>query len=236
MKTIFKSGVAAIFALSISAAHADTTLSSILSSSAVQTVVEAVTGGETISTSSVAGDWSYSQPAVALESDNVLTEAAGTALTSKAESTLSTYCSKVGITAGKFSLTLGSDSSFSFVLSSKSLSGTYTIDGSSIALAFQAVGTVNLGTISAQASLSGDSLSLLFEADKLLEITSALSSSSNASISAVSSLLSSYDGVSLGFQFSKSSTTASSTTSTSTTTSTSSSVSSAVSAASSLFK
>ncbi len=231
-----------MFALSFSAVQAETTLSSILSSSTVQTVVEAVTGGETLTTSSVAGDWSYEQPAVALDSDNVLTAAAGSALTSKAETTLGTYCSKVGITAGKFSITLGSDSSFSFTLSSKSLSGTYAIDGSNIALTFQAVGTVNLGTISAQTSLSGDSLSLLFEADELLAITSALSSSSSSSVSTVASLLSSYNGVSLGFQFSKSTTTTSTTSTTTTTTtssttsSTASSVSSAVSAASSLFK
>lgn len=181
-------------------------ISDLLNSSTVQSVVSAVTSGTTATAASIAGTWSYSGSAVELESDNFLTSAAGSVATSQVESKLDTYCAKVGITSGTFSFTFGSDNSFSCTCSSKSISGTYELnsDGDQITLNFAAISTISLGSINAKISLSSSNLLILFDADKLLDIISTVSSATdNSSLQTINSLLSNYDGVQLGFDLAK---------------------------------
>lgn len=200
---------ASAFSLSdVATAVSSTTSSSSSSSSStvssiVSTVASAITGGTTVSASTLAGTWSYSSPAVKLESDNALTEVAGTLATSQIESKLSSVYSTAGITASSFSFTFNSDMSFSCSTKSKTLSGTYSVESDDqIKLTFSAVGSINLGSITVTTSISGSELSLLFNADKLLTVVSALSSVSD-SLSTINSLLSNYDGVMVGFNLTK---------------------------------
>lgn len=206
MKTKRTITLAAMALLCTSAINA-ASFSSLVSSSTVQSVVSAVTSSSTsITTSSIAGTWTYSGTAVELESDNFLTSAAGSLATSTVESKLDDYCSKVGILAGTFSFTFGSDNSFSCTCSGKSLSGTYALntDGDQITLNFTAVSSVSLGSMDANISLSSGNLLILFQADKLLELISTVSSvSDNSSLQTINSLLSNYDGVQLGFDLAK---------------------------------
>ncbi|MFI3268220.1 MAG: DUF4923 family protein [Rikenellaceae bacterium] len=208
------------------------TLTNIIST--VSSAVTAVTGGETLSASGIAGTWTYNEPAMELESDGILSSVAGSAVATQLESQLSTQFEKVGITSGTFSFTFASDLSFSCTVKGKSLSGTYTIDSanSKIALKFSAAGTVNIGTMNAYATLSGSSLSLLFSADALLTFIEKVSSltSSSASLSTIASLAENYDGLLLGFGLTSGTTTTTTSTSTSTSTeeSTTSKVSSAI--------
>ncbi|MFI3262400.1 MAG: DUF4923 family protein [Rikenellaceae bacterium] len=204
-------------------------LSNILNT--VTSAVTSITGGETLSSSGLAGTWTYSAPSLELESDGVLSSLAGSAASTQIESKLTPQLEKVGIVAGSFSFTFGSDLSFSCVVKGQTLSGTYTLDSSNdkIALKFSVAGTVNIGTINAYARLSGTSLSLLFSADAALSFVEKLSSitGSSTTLSTVSSLLENYDGLLVGFGFTSGSSTTSS--------STSSAVSSAASALKSLF-
>ncbi|MFI3240200.1 MAG: DUF4923 family protein, partial [Bacteroidales bacterium] len=99
-----------------------------------------------------------------------------------------------------------SDNSFSCTCSSKSISGTYELnsDGDQITLNFAAISSINLGSIDAKISLSSSNLLILFDADKLLEIISTVSSATdNSSLQTINSLLSNYDGVQLGFDLAK---------------------------------
>lgn len=197
---------AAMLLLISSGAKAQSFLNNLVSSDVVSTVVSTVTGGTTLSTSSIAGTWTYSGPAVELSSSSTLSSIAGSLATSTIEDKISTYYSAVGITSGSFSFTFGSDNSFSCTLKSKNLSGTYSLDSANdqITLTFSAASTVNLGSMTANISLSGSSLSLLFDADKLLELVSAVASvSDNSSLQTVNSLLENYDGVMIGFELSK---------------------------------
>lgn len=169
-------------------------------------VVTAITGGSSVTSANLVGTWSYTNPAVELDGDNVLTNVAGTVVTSQVETKLSTVCSSVGISAGVCSITFSSDNSFSFAVKGKSLSGTYTTDGDAgtVALKFSVAGAVNLGTVTANVTLSGSSLSLLFNADTLLAFVSKLSSSSsNTSLQLISTIANEYDGILMGFEFSK---------------------------------
>lgn len=180
-------------------------LKDLVTTETVETVVSTITGGTSVTTSSLAGTWTYKDSAVKLESDNTLTELAGSAATSQVESKLDSALSKVGISSGLMTFTFGSDNTFSCTLKSKNLSGTYTIESDTkIILNFSAVGTVNIGTVSAYTELTTSTLSLLFDADKLMSIVDAISSvSGSSSLETVNSLLSNYDGVKIGFDFTK---------------------------------
>lgn len=177
-----------------------------LKSDSVKDVVENVTGGQNITVSNIAGTWNYVKPAVKLEGDNVLNNATGTLAATQMENTLNKYCSKVGITADAFSYTFNKDNTFSCNIKGRSLRGTYSIDSNSktVTLNFSIIGTINLGTMEAQASLLGKSLSLLFNADKLLEFFSKVATSTNNSaLNIIGSASKSYEGMLLGFELEK---------------------------------
>ncbi|MFI3266466.1 MAG: DUF4923 family protein [Rikenellaceae bacterium] len=177
--------------------------SDIFSSSTVKDVVTSVTGGQTLSQDNILGEWTYLKPAAQLNSDNVLTSAAGTLATSEVESKLEEYCSKVGLTASTFKFTFESDNTFTCTVKTKNLSGTYTIDSNSntLTLKFGVYSTINLGSITADVSLLTDSMSLLFQADSILSLISKVSSiSSNSTLELLSSLSEQYDGLMLGFE------------------------------------
>lgn len=180
-------------------------LKDIVNTETVESVVTAVTGGTTVSATSLAGTWNYSSSAVKLESDSTLTELAGSVATSQVESKLDSALAKVGITSGLMTFTFGSDMSFSCTTKGKTLSGTYTVDSDAmITLNFQAVGTLNIGKVAAYTELTSSTLSLLFDADKLMSIVDAVSSvSGSTSLETVNSLIQNYDGVQLGFDFTK---------------------------------
>lgn len=195
--------VLVLFAFVAVKAQAQSVFSSI--TSAVSSAVSSVTGGSDVTTSSIAGTWSYSSPAVELDSDNALTSAAGALATSQLESKMSEYCTKAGIKAGTFSFTFGSDSSFSCTVVGKTVSGTYTIDSSAgtVTLKFSA-SSYNLASMTAYTTLSGSTLSLLFQADKLLDFISKVASvSDDSTLQTVQSLVSNYDGLKLGFELTK---------------------------------
>ena len=174
-------------------------LKDLLNSSTVEKVVSAVTGSST--STDITGTWTYSGPAVAFESDNLLTQAGGAVAASTIESSLEEQLTKVGITEGSLSFTFESDSTFTAKLSSKSISGTYSYSSSDdqVSLKFAKVATVKAYT-----SLTSSSLELLFDADKLLTVISAIGSkTSSSTLSTISSLAENYDGVQLGFELTK---------------------------------
>ncbi|MFI3281355.1 MAG: DUF4923 family protein [Rikenellaceae bacterium] len=213
-KTIFF--IASMILLFGSTALKAQSISDLFSSTSVTDVVASVTGGTTLSSSNVTGEWNYVSPAVELSSDSVLTSAAGAVATSQIESELSDLCTKVGIEPGTFAFVFNDDLTFTSNVKSRDLSGTYTIDStnSQITLKYSALGTISIGTLTADTTLIGDSMSLLFNADKLLSLISAIGSiSSNESVQLLSSLAEQYDGVKLGFELATESTVEESTTS-----------------------
>lgn len=202
-KLLMVSMVVALSLLS-SELKAQSWLSKLTESEAVSSVVTAVTGGTTVSASSIAGTWTYDNPAVEFESDNVLKSAAASLTTSSIEDKLAALCTKAGIKQGSFSFTFDSSGSFTCAVSGKNLSGTYTIGDGTIILKFTAVSSINIGTLTAQTTLSGSTLSLLFQADALLSFISKVASVSGSdTLSAITTITDQYDGILLGFEFNK---------------------------------
>ena len=182
-------------------------LKDILNSSAVKNAVTSVTGGKAVTFENLQGTWMYVNPALQLEGDNALKNVAGSLAATEAEKKMKEYCAKVGIVEGVFNYVFNSDSTFTSALKRGSLKGTYSVnpEDKTVTLRYT-VGNKKLtvSTLTANVVLSGNELTLLFNADKLLKFLSTVSSiSSNTTLKAINKLASEYDGMMLGFDLKK---------------------------------
>ena len=136
-----------------------------------------------------------------LEGDNALKNVAAGAASGEIEKKLQSYCDKIGIKPGTFSYTFNTDSTFSCVFKGKTLKGTYSLQEAEKTIQLK---YGNFGTLSAQVVVTDSQLSLLFNADKLLDFLGKLSSiSDNATLKAVNTLAEQYDGMKVGFELQK---------------------------------
>ena len=122
------------------------------------------------------------------------------------EKKLKTYCAKVGIVEGMFNYVFNSDSTFTNALKKKTLKGTFSVnpDEKTVELKYALGGKLKVTTLTAHVVISGDELSLLFNADKLLDFLSKISSiSDNSTLKLVNKLASEYEGMMLGFELKK---------------------------------
>ena len=168
-------------------------------------VVNAVKGSTTTE-QTIVGEWGYTQPAIALKSENVLAQAGSSLMSGTIEKKMATYYEKVGLKAGSAAITLTEDKQFTLTMGKRTLQGTYEFDGASNALTlnFTTKTSVKIGKIKGEAQVSGGDLKLLFAADKMLKIIKGLSAvSNNSSIAAISQVADQYDGMSLGMTFAK---------------------------------
>ena len=206
MKKNWVLGVAVCGILSVSDAAYGQSIKDILNSAAVKDAVTAVTGGKKLTVENLAGTWTKVNPGIQLEGDNALKNVAASVAASEMEKKLKEYCAKVGIVEGAFNYTFNSDSTFTNVLKGKTLKGTYSFnpDEKTMELHYGKIGKSKLTTMTAHVVLSNDELSLLFDADKLLDFLTKLSAvSKNTTLQALNKLASQYDGMMLGFELKK---------------------------------
>ena len=206
MKKNWVLGVAVCGILSVSDAAYGQSIKDILNSAAVKDAVTAVTGGKKLTVENLAGTWTYVNPGIQLEGDNALKNVAASVAASEMEKKLKEYCAKVGIVEGAFNYTFNSDSTFTNVLKGKTLKGTYSFnpDEKTMELHYGKIGKSKLPSMTAHVVLSNDELSLLFDADKLLDFLTKLSAvSKNTTLQTLNKLASQYDGMMLGFELKK---------------------------------
>lgn len=157
------------------------------------------TASSNFSVDDLTGTWTYKGPAVSFESENALQKVGGTAAASAVESKLAPYYTKLGFT--KTTLTVDADHNFTFKLGAISLTGVVEKDGDQLVFNFNAFNKISLGKVKANASKSGNQLNLTFDATRLVQILKQVSSKLNiATLNTVSSLLTSYDGIFIGFK------------------------------------
>ena len=185
-------------------ANAGTTAGSVLTSvltgegtSVVGTVLGSLIGNKT-SANSLVGTWTYAQPKVVFESENVLAKLGSTVASSKLESTLTAQLKKMGFAAGKSTFVLNSDKTCQFNLNGRTLNGTYNYNASSSLLTVQ--GALGVTSVSCTCNVVGGQMYMLFDADKLLSIASGMAS---ASTSTLAGLLNNYNGLKLGWAMQK---------------------------------
>lgn len=147
------------------------------------------------------GTWIYESPAVSFESDNVLKSIGGAGAATAIEEKLKPYYQKLGFT--KTTLTVDEDHSFSLKLGLLILKGTVEKDenGEGLVFSFNAIGNKTLGKVKAKATKSVNLLNLTFDATRLIQILTTISSKLNIkSLNTLSTLLNSYEGIYIGFK------------------------------------
>lgn len=156
------------------------------------TVLSSLLGNQT-SQSTIAGTWTYSGPKVVFESESILAQLGSTVASSKIESSLSNQLKKLGFTAGKSTITFDGKGNYSMAQGTKAYTGTYTFDPTTNSMTL--TGMLGIASLGCTVSVVGNEMYMLFGADKLLTMASAVSKVNNT----LSSLLSNYSGMKLGW-------------------------------------
>lgn len=164
-------------------------------------VVSSVVGDKATTSSSIKGTWKYSGPACEFESDNLLSKAGGKAAASKMESKVSPVLKKLGMEGIVY--TFDGEGNYTSKIKTRETKGTYVFDESAKTIKF----TPSVGkAYTAYVSTQGSTMTLTFNADKLMTtlktITSATSGISSAT-SVLNGIMGSYDGMRIGFELKK---------------------------------
>ncbi len=186
-----------------SSSSSKTTTSSSSSSSTLSSLVSGISSlltSNTATADKIVGTWTYKQPAVVFESDNVLSSLGGDVASSKIESTLQTKLESYGIKEGSMEMTFDESGNFTQTVLKKTLKGTYTIEDSEIVLKYSG----NVKQVAGKTQLDGNSLVIVMDATKLLSYMQTLGSlSGNSTLSTLSSLSSNVDGMLVGLRLEK---------------------------------
>lgn len=162
-------------------------------------LIASVTGSATTTQGNLIGNWSYAQPSVQFESENLLTQAGGTTIAQKVEDKLAKAYKLVGIKPDKLFFNFQKDGKVTYGVSKITREGTYVFNNNDKTVTI----TTNTGsTLKAYVTVSGDQMALTFEAKKMLELMSTISSKFQ-SLKTVDSLIKQYTGAKVGFEFNR---------------------------------
>ena len=167
-------------------------------------MISAVIGSQKVELKDLVGTWNYSAPAVSFKSDNLLQQAGGAAAASSIEQKILPFYTRSGIT--RLKVQFAEDSTFTMTVKKITAKGTISTDESgNYVFSFQALGKVNVGTMTAYISKSyTNELSLTFDATKLMTLVEKVANySNNTTLKTASTLLNSYDGITVGFKLKK---------------------------------
>lgn len=185
--------------------NANAQLENILKSVAGETaanVVGNLLGTSKVSEKSLVGTWSYNQPGVAFESENVLATVGSSMVSTKVEKTMQNGLTKVGFTSGKVVLTLKEDKTGIIKYNGKAVDVNWAVDGTNLKLTFP---LLNKG-VSMNAKLSGSELQVAMKSDKLLTLLNAITEKAgtvNSSLGTLNTLTKNVNGMYMGLKFTK---------------------------------
>lgn len=171
-------------------------LSKVVSSAVGKDVSSIITGKNNVSKENIVGTWTYKQPSISFESNDLLKQAGGQLTSAAIEKKLAEQFTKVGITAGKFFVTFGNDNTFSTIKNGVvTTSGTYVLSGSKITFSY----LEGSAKITGYAQMKNGLLSISFDSSKVLDVMSKMSKySANSTLSTISSLAGSFNGMKTG--------------------------------------
>lgn len=149
------------------------------------------------------GTWNYTSPAVSFQSDNALKKIGGAGAATAVENKLEPYYTRLGF--NKTTLTVAADHSFTMKMGLITLKGTVEKDDAGkLVFSFSAFNKISLGKVAANATKAGSTLNLTFDATRMIELLTKVSSVlNNTTLNALTSLLNSYDGIYMGFKLKK---------------------------------
>lgn len=169
--------------------------------SVLGSVAKNVIGDKLTTASSIIGTWTYTGPECMFESDQLLAKAGGEVTAKEVEKKLESIYKKAGMNSCKY--IFNEDGTYSYTVKGKTVSGTYTFDDNAKTIAMKS----KLGLKStAYVTVTGNSMSLVFNADKLMSVIKAATgaiSNLGSTTSAIDGIAKSYDGLKLGFELKK---------------------------------
>lgn len=182
-------------------AVAQTEQSAGLGGSLLGNLLASVTGSYTTTQANLVGTWSYVEPCVQFESQNLLTQAGGSTAATKIESYLTSIYRMVGIEAGKIQFTFDNAGNVTYTVGRRSQTGTYTFDAANKQV------TITNATgygIKAYVTISGNNMSLCFDSTKVLSLFSnSQVSNASATLGTFAALAQNFDGMKTGFKFTR---------------------------------
>lgn len=148
------------------------------------------------SKNNIIGTWTYSEPAIVLSSDNILTNVAAKVAAGKVEDKLSEVLAKYGIKEGAFSITFNEDGTFIETIGSKKISGKWVVENSKLNLTF---GKIASKTIPVTTQMENNKLMFVVDASKLLDFVKNIASkSNNSNIKTITNLMKNVNGMQAG--------------------------------------
>jgi len=168
-------------------------------------IVTSLTSTSKFEIKDLEGTWSYQAPAVSFKSDQALNKIGGTAASAAIESKMSPYYQKLGLNT--MLLNMDAEGNFEMKIKAVTLKGVATKDSDEGALTFNfnAFGKTNIGKVSAEAQKSATGvLTLTFDVSRIINIVDKVAAVANLqSVSTLSSLLKTYDGIYAGARLKK---------------------------------
>ena len=172
---------------------------------ALSGIVSSLTSTSKFDIADIAGTWSYQSPAVSFKSDDALSKIGGVAAATALENKLAGYYNTAGLNT--LVLTVNPDSTFTMKIKAINLSGNITKDDEkgNLTFHFSAFGKINIGAVSAIAEKSAtNTLTLTFDVSRVISILDKVGSAVKIqSITTITSLLKSYDGLYAGARLKK---------------------------------
>lgn len=170
--------------------------------SIVGSILDNVIGSTTFKKADLcAHTWKYKSPGCAFTSENLLAKAGGEIAAKKVEEKLSTYYQKAGFSSSNTYFKFNEDGTFNAKIDGKSWSGTYTFDEKTHAIDLKGRLLLSLNGF---ATKNTSGISILFESKKLLTIIQTLTAlSGNTTLGTIGEISKNYDGIRVGFDFSK---------------------------------
>lgn len=152
------------------------------------------------------GNWTYTGPAIELGSSNALSNIAGAAVSSTAESKVETYLEQVGLTSGAMTFTFNDDLTFTCTMKGVPLGGTWKTDENANKVTLQFGKTMKYMSMTGTLETTTGGCEMLFDSKRFLSfLKTALSvvAKQSSAASTVSSLAGNYNDMKLGVKLAK---------------------------------
>lgn len=180
-------------------------------------LVAGLLGSGNVNEDRIVGTWSYKQPAIVFESENMLTNVGGMAAGKAAEKKLQGYLDKIGFSAGKVNIDFKEDSTGVITYAKKDIPFQWSVEESDLTIKLGSgklskyTSSNKLGkytTFKMNCNINLTTMQLAFKADKLMEFISKIASSAgkasnNSTISSIAGLADKVDGMYLGLTLEK---------------------------------
>lgn len=175
-------------------------LTDVLQGGTLGNVITSVIGAQKVTAADLVGSWKYSGPGCAFTSEKLLAQAGGEVVAGQIKAKVLPYYQQIGISAQNTTITINQDGTYSATFRGTPMNGKWTYDEASCRVNLQGL----LLSLNCYAKRNVNGIALLFDASKLLTLLqTAAAMSGNQNIQTVGEISKSYDGVRLGFDFSK---------------------------------